>query len=177
MIKGLYNTEGNQQERNLHMLTETEKAWLAGFWDGEGSITIFTHTEKNGKEKICPTINVTNTHEGVIAYVVELLDRLGTSFAVQQRKHTSEKNKDAYHVTTRNIQYIKVVLEAIYPYLVCKKAQATLVLRYVNKKLQQRESTGRPRYDEEDFAIQQECQAMNKRGKVPLSSTTTREND
>lgn len=159
------------------MLTETEKAWLAGFWDGEGSITIFTHMEKNGKEKICPTVGVTNTHEGVIAHVVELLDKMGTSFSVQQRKHQNEKNKDAYHVTTRNMQYIKVVLEAMYPYLICKKAQALLVLRYVNKKLQQRETHGRPRYDEEDFEIQQECQALNKRGKqFPVSSTTTCEN-
>jgi hypothetical protein len=159
------------------MITETDKAWLAGFWDGEGSITIFTHTEKNGREKICPTINVTNTHEGVIAHVVELLDKLGTSFAVQTRKRDSDKYKDAYHVSTRNMQYIKVVLEAIYPYLVCKKAQAILVLRYVNKKLEQRETHGRPRYDEDDFEIQEQCQILNKRGKVPSSSTTTCEDN
>lgn len=159
------------------MLTEVEKAWLAGFWDGEGSITIFTHTEKNGRNKICPTILVTNTHEGVIAHVVELLDRLGTSFAVNVQKKNTDKHKDAYHVTTRNMQYIKVVLEAIYPYLVCKKPQATLMLRYVTKKMLQRETNGRPRYDDEDYEIQEECQAMNRRGKPPLSPTTTCEND
>jgi len=159
------------------MLTETEKAWLAGFWDGEGSITIFTHVEKNGVKKICPTLNVTNTHEGVIAHVVELLDKLGTSFSVQHLKRKEDKHKDVYHVSTRNMAYIKVVIEAILPYLVCKKAQGVLVLRYVTKKLEQREKHGRPRYDEEDEEIQQECQSLNKRGKpIPLSSTTTCEN-
>ena len=158
------------------MLTEVEKAWLAGFWDGEGSITIFTHTEKNGREKICPTILVTNTNENVIAYIVTLLDRLGTSFSINKQEGRSDKHKDAYHVTTRNIQYIKTVLEAMLPYLVCKKPQAILVLRYVTKKLQQREANGRPRYDDEDYGIQQECQALNKRGPVLNSSTTTCEN-
>lgn len=157
------------------MITETDKAWLAGFWDGEGSITIFTHTEKNGRQKICPTINVTNTNEYVIAHVVELLDKLGTSFSVAEKHNDNDKWKNAYTVGTRNMNYIKTVLEAIQPYLVCKKAQCTLVLRYVNKKLQQRETNGRPRYDDEDQDIQQQCQALNKRGKVPVSSTTTRE--
>jgi hypothetical protein len=158
------------------MLTETEKAWLAGFWDGEGSITIFTHMEKNGREKICPTLLVVNTHEGVIAHVVELLDKLGTSFSVQHIKRKEAKNKDVYQVSTRNMAYIKIVLEAISPYLICKKAQGSLVLRYVTKKLEQREKNGRPRYDDEDFEIQEQCQALNKRGKVPESSTTTCEN-
>lgn len=157
------------------MITELEKAWLAGFWDGEGSITIFTHVEKNGRKKICPTINVTNTHEGVIAHVVTLLDKLGTSFNVQTTHHNNGKWKDSYCINTRNMKYIQIVLTAIQPYLVCKQAQCTLVLRYVNKKLQQREACGVPRYDEEDQALQQECQALNKTGPVPSSSTTTRE--
>lgn len=158
------------------MLTETEKAWLAGFWDGEGSITIFTHREKNGKDKICPTILVCNTHEGVIAHIVSLLDRLGTSFTIQTVERKEDKHKNNFQVHTRNMQYIKTVLEAIQPYLICKKAQCTLVLRYVTKKLEQRETNGRPRYDDEDFQVQEECQSLNKRGKpVPLSSTTIRE--
>lgn len=156
------------------MITETDKAWLAGFWDGEGSITIFTHTEKNGRQKICPTINVTNTNEYVIAHVIQLLDKLGTSFAVSTSRPSSDKWKVAYQVTTRNMQYIKTVLETIQPYLVCKQAQCTLVLRYVNKKLAQRETNGRPRYDDEDYVIQEECQKLNKRGPIPESSTTTR---
>ena len=157
------------------MISETDKAWLAGFWDGEGSITIFTHVEKNGTKKICPTINVTNTNEYVIAHVVELLDKLGTSFSILEKKNESDKWKNAYTVGTRNMGYIKTVLETIQPYLVCKKAQCSLVLRYVNKKLAQRDSNPRTRYDEEDFDIQQKCQLLNKRGKIPVSSTTTRE--
>lgn len=156
------------------MITETDKAWLAGFWDGEGSITIFTHIEKNGRKKICPTIGITNTHEGVIAHAVDLLDKLGTSFAIQTYERKDEKHKNVFQVNSRNVQYIKTVLEAIYPYLICKKAQATLVLRYVNKKLTQRETNGRPLYDEEDFEVQQQCQNLNKRGKNPESSTTIR---
>jgi len=170
-------TEGNQQERK-YMLTETERAWLAGFWDGEGTITIFTHKERDGQEKICPTLVVVNTNEQVIAHVVDLLDRLGTSFQIAEVKSKTDKHKDCYRVLTRNVQYIKVVVEAMLPYLVCKKAQAQLMLRYVNKKLNQRLENKRPRYDDdEDRELQKDCQLLNRRGKFPESSTTTREDD
>lgn len=156
-------------------IKDTDLAWLAGFWDGEGSITIFTHTEKNGQKKISPTINVTNTDMNVIAHTSQILDALGTSFSVAHNKKDNMKHKDSYQLTTRNMKYIEVVLEAMLPYLVCKKPQAILVLRYVKKKLQYLEQGKKPSYDDEDSELQQEVQAMNKRGKSPISSETTRE--
>lgn len=157
------------------MLTEIEKAWLAGFWDGEGSITIFTHVEKNGVQKLCPTVSVVNTHLETVSYIASLLDRLGTSFSFFERKSSNVKHKNAYQLTTRNMKYIKLVLEAILPYLVTKKAQGYLTLRYVEKKLQYIEKGNKPKYDEEDFKVQKAVQGMNKTGKNSISSTTTRE--
>lgn len=156
------------------MAKDTELAWLAGLWDGEGSITIFTHVEKNGAKKICPTLLVVNTDQTIIAEAARLLDEMGTSFAVFERKNPSDKHKDCYQLSTRNMAYIKTVLEAILPYLVGKKPQAQLVLRYVNKKLTQRETNGRPRYDENDYILQAETQALNKRGKPTPDTSTTK---
>jgi hypothetical protein len=110
-----------------------------------------------------------------MAHATDILDALGTSFSFFERKNDNPKHKNAYQLTTRNMQYIKNVLEAMLPYLVCKKPQATLVLRYVTKKLEYISKGSRPSYDESDFDLQEEVQLMNKRGKseTPLSSETT----
>lgn len=154
------------------MVTNTELAWLAGLWDGEGSITIFTHQEKDGNKKICPTLLVVNTNPAIIAEAARILDKLGTSFHVFERNNPNPKHKDAIQLNTRNQQYIKIALEAMLPYLVGKKAQAELTLRYVNKKIEQSKVNKRPRYDIEDFEIQSAVQLMNRRGKDSDTSTT-----
>ncbi|MGI0016753.1 MAG: hypothetical protein ACREBU_25295 [Nitrososphaera sp.] len=155
------------------LVTETELAWLAGLWDGEGSITIFTHKERNGAEKICPTLLVVNTNESIIAEAVRILDALGTSFHVFERKMSNPKWKDSIQLNTRNTGYIKTALEAMLPYLIGKKPQAQLVLRYVNKKLGQMiAAPGRTRYDSDDRSVQQQVQAMNRTGKSDTSTTT-----
>lgn len=150
-------------------VTTIELAWLAGFWDGEGSITIFSHQEKNGNPKISPTLLAVNTHEETIAHVSDILDRLGTSFHILTKKPHSKKHKPAIQISTRNRQYIKTVLEAMLPFLVTKKAQAMLTLRYVNKKIEQ---GSRPSYDEDDYEIQESVQSLNKRGPLSEPSTT-----
>lgn len=146
-------------------IKDTDLAWLAGLWDGEGSITIFTHTEKNGRKKICPTLIVVNTDDKIIARAAEILDALGTSFALFERTPSNPKHKRAKSLSTRNRAYIKTVLDAILPYLVGKRPQAVLTLRYVNKKIAA--GNQRQRYDEEDRELQQQVQAMNATG-VPI---------
>lgn len=140
------------------MATEVELAWLAGLWDGEGSITIFKHLEKNGTRKLCPTILVVNTDIKIINEAKRILDSLGTSFHLFERKPGSSKHKPAFQLSTRNSQYIDKVLTAIQPYLVGKKEQAELVIGYVRKRHYQRS------IDDHDEQTQIQVQALNKRG-------------
>lgn len=157
------------------MVTDIELAWLAGLWDGEGSITVFTHTEKGGKTKLCPTLCVVNTNETIIAEAARLLDKLGTSFSVFTRTPQKREHKPAIQLATRNMRYIQIVLEAMLPFLIGKKAQAQLVLRYVTKKLSHPTHRGQgSRYEPSDFALQQQVQLLNQRGQ-PNTSTTTGE--
>jgi hypothetical protein len=140
-------------------MKDTQLAWLAGLWDGEGSITIFSHTEKNGTKKLCPTLLVVNTDMTIIAEAKKLLDELDTSFHLFERRTNNPKHKNAFQLSTRNAGYIEKVLTAILPYLVGKKAQAELTLQYVKKRAHQHH------YDEQDIATQETVQAMNRRGK------------
>lgn len=140
------------------MATEVELAWLAGLWDGEGSITIFKHLEKNGTRKLCPTILVVNTDIKIINEAKRILDNLGTSFHLFERAPTSDRHKQAYQLSTRNSQYIDKVLTALQPYLIGKKEQAELTIGYVRKRFYQRN------IDEQDEQTQVQVQALNKRG-------------
>lgn len=158
------------------MVKDTELAWLAGFWDGEGSITVFKHKEKNGAIKLCPTLSIVNCNEQLIAETKRILDELETSFHIQKTATPNPRHKDSYMLITRNCKYIKTVLDAIIPHLVGKKAQAFLTLQFVEKR-QDYDAPGgyRRRYDEEDHNLQETIQGMNRKGKTPETSTTKRQ--
>lgn len=140
------------------MSTETELAWLAGLWDGEGSITIFKHIERGGVRKLCPTILVVNTDIKIINEAKRILDNLGTSFHLFERVSKNPKHKNSFQLNTRNTKYIDKVLTAIEPYLIGKKEQAQLVIGYVRKRHYQF------KIDENDEQVQLQVQALNKRG-------------
>ena len=140
-------------------MKNTEAAWLAGLWDGEGSITVFRHTEKNGTRKLCPTMLVVNTDINIISEAKRLLDEIGTSYHIFERRTSNPRHKNAFQLSTRNTAYIKLTLETLLPYLVGKKKQAELTLQYVNKRAKQWA------IDEQDEATQEAIQALNKRGK------------
>lgn len=160
------------------MLTERQLGWLAGIWDGEGSITVFKYAEKNGAIKYCPTICAVNTDLTIINEVQKLADLLGINFHLMERKipkSKRDKHSISYQLITRKMSYIKKFLEIITPYLISKKAQAELVLRFVNKRLAKLEinkgSNAKSRYSEDEIEISKNIRELNKRG--PNSPTTT----
>ena len=155
------------------MPNEQDLAWLAGFIDGEGSITIFRHKEKNGRIKLCPTIGVYNTCQSTIMHCKKILDSLDTSYHLHCRKHQGKKNKDSYQLTTRNSKYIYRTITHLRPYLITKAAQAEMTLQFVAKRLDYNTKGGyRSRYDKEDYDLQLATQALNKKGKPDSSATT-----
>jgi hypothetical protein len=138
-------------------------AWLAGIWDGEGSITIFSHIEKDGCRKLCPTINVTNTDIAMIAEIIKILDGYGIIFSLNKVK-TKKEHSDCYHLITRNMTKIKKTLELLLPYLVNKKPQAEILLRFVNSRLSKMLDGKKPwnwQYTEEEQTMEQQMRLLN----------------
>lgn len=148
-------TIGNQQVK------PEELAWLAGFWDGEGSITVFQTKRRNKTDKYNASLVLTNTDEHVILHTIKLLDRFGINLHLFKRVSNTEKHKDSYQLTTRNMVTIKKILTLLLPYLVCKKAQAELTLRYIDSRLKNLKG----QYKEEEIDIYKEIKKLNLNGK------------
>lgn len=153
-------------------MKDTDLAWLAGIWDGEGSIALFTHTERNGTQKICPTVCVVNTDIAIINKARKILEEIGCNFVLQEYRPKNSRHSTRWVLTTRNQNYIVLFLEAVMPYLVSiKRQKAEILLDYTKRRLDKTKrlpSKGSTPYDDEDWSTFQKFQEIR-------SSQTTRE--
>lgn len=110
-------------------------AWLAGVVDGEGCFSIFNRTNKsrNGKMIITPTasVTITNSNLALINECVCILKKLGVKYVLKNPRNSKTRNLE--RVDIRNYQSIKLLVKAILPYLIGKKEQAELIIRFVEK--------------------------------------------
>lgn len=153
-------------------MQDTDLAWLGGIWDGEGSIAFFSHLERSGSKKLCPTVNVVNTDIAIINKVRKLLEEIGCSFSFQEYQPKNSRHSVRYDLVTRNQKYIILFLEAVSPYLFSiKKQKAEILLDYCKRrseKCQRLPSKGSTPYDDEDYLHFNKFQEIR-------SSQTTRE--
>ena len=159
-------------------MLDIDLAWLAGIWDGEGSITMFSHTEKTGSKKICPTCVVVNTDINIIAEVQRILLEMGCNFVIHEYKPENVKHKLQWRITTRNQRYIKILLEHLRPYLKGeKKAKADIVLRYCKQRIEKMErlpSKGSTPYDEDDWSFLEQFRSPETTRETPSGDDIVR---
>jgi hypothetical protein len=108
------------------MLTETEKAYLAGMIDGDGAVTIVELRSRGlGYEHYVGALEITNTNLQLIDWVKFRIGHLIERITVDRRR-VVKGQKPVYRLCFRN-QRAEEVLRVIYPYLVIKARQAELV--------------------------------------------------
>ena len=162
-------TIGNQQVRL------DELAWLAGVIDGEGTINI---TKKLGSKKRARKdgtrkmnywvfLQVTNTNEQLILKVIEIMKKLNANPYVWEKKDT-DKWKKAYQLSLQRMVKVKRVVEKINPYLIAKKRQAELVLKFIDSRLSKfQKGKGKTNpYTEEEMKWINEIKRLNHRGNL-----------
>lgn len=137
------------------MVIETDRAWLAGIWDGEGSIALFTNQEKDGCTKIKPVVNMVNTDMGIIDKVLSILEEAECNVYIVRRIHKNPNHKDVIEIKTNSVNEIEKLLLLIEPYLFgIKKNKANILLRYVRRRKERRNEKGRndlATYTEDDW--------------------------
>ena len=157
-------------------ISKTESAYLAGLWDGEGSITLWKNIRKEtGNPRLIASLVFINTNLKMIEWVEDKLAKINATFHRYVIRYDG-KQKDCYQQTARNREAVERTIRTILPYLVAKKKQAEIVLSFVlSRKEQLRKSNGKPSsscpYTDKEFAMETEIRKLNKLGKSESPET------
>jgi len=142
-------------------MKEMEAIWLAGVLDCDGHIGMFRRSSNGVKNAVSPhyhrpVVQISQTKRELIDRVCEIVG----SGKVYGKKEEGKSN--LYHYRMREKGLVRV-LEAIIPYLILKKRQAQLLLKFCNRKTY----NGRRIADEEYArreAIHTELAILNRKG-------------
>jgi hypothetical protein len=140
-------------------------SWLAGLWEGEGSVSIFKNTRETGTTKLTMTLTIVNTDPALILEVLKIADELGVTFHMFENKHDNPKWANSYQLTNRKLETNKIFLEAILPYMRGQKKQITeLALRFIDSRLAKLSENRNFPNTEEEVQIFEKVSSMNKKG-------------
>ncbi len=110
-----------------------ELAWLAGFIDGEGCVTMALVSRNNKKtKKPMYSITIYNMSHSTIERICDILKRAGVGHYVYRK---TIKNGYFYAVIVSGIRRVSKLLETISDYLFTKKTQAELLDSFIKYRM------------------------------------------
>ena len=132
--------------------------WLAGIIDGEGCITISTD-----KQKFFRTyITVNNNNPYLIQRVGEILSELNIKFYYLLKKRNNPKHKETLVINITGLGSCRKLIENIFLYLVGKKEQAEIMLKYINSRKGKMELKGTHNpYSKEEIELVKKIKELN----------------
>lgn len=155
----------------INTLSPTQKAWLAGFINGEGFIGVTFQRKKENKTQSSslqyhPYLIVTNNDQNSILYVKKLVGE-GRIYRLTRSVIPSSPATFQYKLCKREV--LLALLKELQPYLVVKLRQSELVLEHI--RLRQKckvvtggGSRGKTSFSGEEENIYQKLLLLNKRG-------------
>jgi hypothetical protein len=102
-------------------------AYLAGFFDGEGSIMANHQASKNHRDRLYITVKIGNTD-------IRPLQLFTKYFGCKIQKAVNGRKKPFYFFNIGEAKS-RVILEKFFPYLIVKHKQAELALEFYREKL------------------------------------------
>ena len=112
--------------------TDLEWAWLAGFFDGEGWISLgYQFHKKQDKHYWVLQIGISNTHAPTMKRVMEIAGEYGTALYPHHRKKpdgSGSRYRRAAWKWSIAAKKAELFLARLEPYLVTKKEQAEIAL-------------------------------------------------
>jgi hypothetical protein len=108
-------------------------AWLAGLWDGEGSIGI----TRNGTAGLCMAVQMSMTCEMTIRTAMDVMQDLGIrglGYTYQEKK--VERHRDACYMRVNRMDDIQKLAREMIKYAITKEEHWQLVLEFVNSRLE-----------------------------------------
>lgn len=105
-------------------LTEPERAYLAGIFDGEGTVGYYDFRQRHES-----TVMITNADPRLMNW---LLEKVGYGNVHTVRKAYQRRKHTVHHWRISNKPRVRDFLEAVVPYLIIKRDQAELMLNLWN---------------------------------------------
>jgi hypothetical protein len=139
-------------------VTDFELGWLAGIWDGEGSIGVSAQTRKGMRTAYRPFVSIGNSDPCIILRIVEDLDIIGCKYFIGMRSESPAPhfgNKPMYQIMLCRFSEIAILLKKLMPHLTgIKKAKASLMLTFVIKRIQKINTCGNSKrhYTDDEIA-------------------------
>lgn len=148
------------------IMSVAEAAYMAGFVDGEGTITLIRATRKVARAgfRYQPELSIANTCRMVLERVVEMCGN--GRICVTSAPHPTHKLGYKIRFTPNQIRHI---LPQLRPYLVIKRQQADSLLEFLGFVTIGRHLTDTQYRKVED--IREELQALNRKGTTEKEST------
>lgn len=146
-------------------MKEVDKAWLAGFIDGEGCVNLMKKAIHN-RHYYVVRIQITQTHEDVLKHVAEIT---GVNRIVKMPRY--QKNHADAFKWDADMKDAHRILTDILPYLHRKKEVAELALEFISfwhENKPPKKERGKPAKDIDYSAFdayKERFHALNARGK------------
>lgn len=141
------------------MLSDTEKAYVAGIVDGEGTLQIQTHRVKTKSRLgylITGHVQIPNTDKKLIDWIL-LKYPNATSWHKNPRK---KEHSESWVVVITKQRDIISFLDDVYPYLIIKKEHAEILKSFCVSRLSHRYGA----YTSEEQEMQQYMKIINRKG-------------
>lgn len=146
------------------VLSEVECAYAAGFWDGEGTISIWNEKRAANRDGIRLKITMTVANTDYLA-LEDLRAIIGNGrITVKDSRKGNAGHKTLYRLDLTSNQ-IRHVLPQLLPYLIIKKYVASTVLKYLEM-LSPGKKFDDPGERRAAFRLMKICQALNAKGSI-----------
>jgi len=142
-------------------LSETQKAYLAGYLDGDGTITAGFFKNKKSRRGLNPMkeVSLISIHKN---FILKLQRMIGGEVKTFIYEDTRSK-KEGYKLVFSNQASALAFLKAIVPYLILKQQQAELMIRYLTTRLEKRAIKGNSApISDESLLLLTEIRRLNK---------------
>lgn len=142
-------------EQTIKPISKEEWSYIAGFLDGEGTITMGTREPIHRKTGyIQPLLCLSNTNLEVMKWIQ---NRIGGNIHPRQ-KH--DRWKLQYQLSISPIRHINQVLKSLLPYLIVKRERGKLMQEYCTSRI-----NGRTRYSDKDKELYKKFKAIREADK------------
>lgn len=112
--------------------TQTDLAWLAGFWDGEGSVGLI----RNKATRIL-VAQLSHTELGSIRKILEILEAAeisGRGYTYQERDPL--KHRDAHYLRVTGVANVLKLAELLLPYSVTKHRHWEIAIQWSKRRIE-----------------------------------------